>query len=78
MCIGAHLFDGAADSTVANIGIDLDQEVAADHGGFQLLMPLVGRDDGSPPRHLRTIGRMIVCFVAIMLLLLKTDKFFVV
>jgi hypothetical protein len=50
-----YLLYGAADSTVAKVGIDLDQEVAAHNGGFQLCVALVGGDDGSPPRHLHTM-----------------------
>ena len=51
-----YLLDGAADSAVAKIGIDLDQEVAPHNGGLQLCVALVGRDDGSPPRHLHPMG----------------------
>lgn len=50
-----YLLYRAADSTVAKVGIDLDQEVAAHNGGFQLCVALVGGDDGSPPRHLHTM-----------------------
>ena len=46
------LFYGAADSAVANIGIDFTEKVAAHHCGFQLQMLLVGRDYSSPPCHL--------------------------
>ncbi len=54
-----YLLYGAADSAVAKIGIDLDQEVAAHNGRFQLCVALVGGDDGSPPCHLHT---MVVFF----------------
>ena len=50
-----YLLYGAADSAVAKIGIDLDQEVAPHNGGLQLCVALVGRDDGSPPCHLNTM-----------------------
>lgn len=48
----SYLFNGAADSAVANIGIDFDQEVAANDGGLQLLVPLVCWDDSSPSSNL--------------------------
>lgn len=54
-----YLLNGAADSAVAKIGIDLDQKVAAHNGGFQLCVALVGGNDGSPPRYLHT---MVVFF----------------
>ena len=50
-----YLLYGAADSAVAKVGIDLDQEVTADNGGLQLCVALVGRDDGSPPCYLHTM-----------------------
>ena len=50
-----YLLYGAADSAVAKVGIDLDQEVATHNGGLQLCVSLVGGDDGSPPCHLHSI-----------------------
>mmetsp|Transcript_39561 Transcript_39561/g.88014 ORF Transcript_39561/g.88014 Transcript_39561/m.88014 type:complete len:263 (-) Transcript_39561:381-1169(-) len=41
------LLNGACHGTVADVGIDLGQEVAADDSGLQLQMALVGRDDGA-------------------------------
>ena len=55
-----YLLYGAADSAVAKVGIDLDQEVATHNGGLQLCVALVGGDDGSPPCHLRTITPLII------------------
>ena len=46
------LFNGAADGAVANVSIDLAQEVAPHHCGLQLQVLLVGGNDSSPPRHL--------------------------
>ena len=48
----AYLLNGAADCTVAKVGVDFDQEVAPPHSGLQLCVALVGRDDGPPPGHL--------------------------
>ena len=55
-----YLLYGAADSAVAKVGIDLDQEVATHNGGLQLCVALVGGDDGSPPRHLHTITPLVI------------------
>ena len=41
-----------ADGRVADVGIHLDQEVAADHHGLGFGMLAVSRDDGAPARYL--------------------------
>ena len=50
----AHLFDAAAHGRVADVGVDLGEEPAADDGGLHLQVAPVGRDDGTPPSHLHT------------------------
>lgn len=57
-----YLLYGAADSAVAKVGIDLDQEVAAHNGGLQLCVALVGGYDCTPPCYLHTqVFRYIYC-----------------
>ena len=48
------LLDRGGDGGVADIGVDLGQEVAADDHRLQLGVVDVGRDDGAPARHFRT------------------------
>ena len=47
-----YLFNRAADSAVANVGIDLAEKVAPNHCGLQLQMLLVGGNNSTPPGHL--------------------------
>mmetsp|Transcript_18150 Transcript_18150/g.37470 ORF Transcript_18150/g.37470 Transcript_18150/m.37470 type:complete len:522 (-) Transcript_18150:116-1681(-) len=46
------LLDGAADGGVADVGVDLDLEVAPHDHGLELEVLLVGWDDGAAPSHL--------------------------
>ncbi len=54
----AHFFDlfldGRRDGAVADVGVDLHEEVAADDHRLGLGMVDVGRDDGAPRRHFGT------------------------
>src|SRR5690606_6460803 len=48
-----HLFfDAGGDGRVADVGVDLDAEVAPDGHGFEFGVVDVGRDHGAPARHL--------------------------
>src|SRR5690606_18181124 len=46
------LFDGRGDGGVADVGVDLDQEVTPDDHGLEFGMVDIARDDGPPARHL--------------------------
>src|SRR3712207_7793049 len=46
--------DGGGDRGVADVGVDLDEEVAADDHRLRLRVVDVRRDDGAAPRHLRS------------------------
>src|SRR5262249_41424846 len=48
------LFDGGGDRAVADVGVDLHQEVTADDDRLQLRVVDVGRDDGAAARDLLT------------------------
>ena len=56
------LLDGRGDGRVADVGVDLDQEVAADDHRLQLGMVDVARDDGAAARDLvaHELGRDVL------------------